>query len=585
MTDLQRKLLPSREQIVAAIYETVLRPELFDRFCLAQNASSFIGEKPFAGGLNPVFEAPELQAHFARALEILEQQWEQMNRPNPIRIWADPPSLGLEEKAAQQEGRWILVTPEGRLVQRRDHSAPVALTNEATTQELLSWLADARAADDTWQRFVERMASRDFSWQDILVLETLSPNNKLLCRPIWLGKGEGGDDLPLAISVELLEISWPVCCNDFIAETFGLGLSETRALRALALGQQRDISQLPEWARIAAKAGAPGIAELVRLVSLLLKERVSDLAISRGETLPLSMQIRDREGRKTQCFRLGAETGQPVIFIHGMMDGIAGVQQLQPLLRNGGFRVYAPMRGGYGGSKPAPEKHQQLEACLAQIDALIEQENLRRPILLGHRSGVIFARAAALRFRERIGGLVGVAPTAPLQQTRRLRKLHRNHRLLALCARFAPGLAPVVLSAWCRSIQRQGAAALVRSQARSGSKGGKQIEEMELDNLLSLSLSLMMQQAGAGVLADLSMTPEDWREQMIGHAGQTVYLCGEEDALVRRQGLYPQIVAAERVQLRMCSGAGDVLLYVAPDLVLAALADMSLDRVGQFAQT
>ncbi len=584
MTDLQLKLLPSKEQIVAAIYETILRPQLFDRFCLSQNSGSLIGAMSLPGELNPVFEAPELQAHFARALEILEQQWEQMNRPDPIRIWADPPSLGLEDKVAKDDDLWILVTLEGRPLRRRDQSPTAAQSKEAVPQELLSWLAEAQAANDTWQRFAERISSQEFSWDEILVLETLSANRRLLCRPIWLGVEEGADEPPVAISVELLEIYWPLCCNNFISETFGFSQGETCDLRALVLGHERDMSQLQELARIAAKAGAPGIAELVRLVSLLLKERVSDLAIARGDTLPPSVQIRDQEGRETQCFRLGAETGQPVIFIHGMMDGIAGVQQLQPLLRNGGFRVYAPLRGGYGGSAPAPNKHQQLDACVAQVEALIEQENLRRPILLGHRSGVIYARAAALRLRDRIGGLVGVAPTAPLQQTRNLRKLHRNHRALALCARFAPLLAPVVLTAWSRSMQRQGASALVRSQARSGSQGYKQLEDMKLDNLLSLSLSLMMQQEGAGVLADLSMTPEDWREQMIGYAGQTVYLCGAEDALVRRQGLYPQIVGAERVQLRMCSGAGDVLLYVAQDLVLTALADMSLDRVEQFGQ-
>lgn len=582
VTDFRPKILPSREQIVAAIYETVLRPQLFDRFSAAQQSDSFASAKPMSDGSNPVFEAPELQAHFARALEILEQQWVQMSRPGPEEIWANPSIPGWENTTPREEDLWILVTLEGRLLQARERQRSEAGPSARAKQELLSWVAGAQFRDRTWQRFVERIGSQDFSWQDILVLETSAPNKKLLCRPVWVG-AEGGDDgrRPVAISVELLNVSWPFSANSFIAETFGLNHRDTYNLRAFVLGQEQELSQVQDLARIAAKAGAPGTAELVRLVGFLLQEHASDMAIARGECLPPSLQIRDSMGRETQCFRLGAETGQPVIFVHGMMDGIAGVQHLQPLLRTGGFRVYAPLRGGYGGSHPPPEEHQQLDAFVAQIEALIDQENLRRPLLLGHRSGVIFARAAALRLRERIGGLLGVAPTPPLTQARDYR---RNHRSLALCARFAPPLVPLVLQGWSRSIQRQGASVLVRNQARPGSKGWEQLRGMKLDALLSLSLSLMMEQGGKGVMADLKLAPEDWRDQMMGHAEQTVYLCGAEDALVRQNGLYPEVLGAEKVQLRVCSGAGDVLLYVCPELVLAALEDLSSGRKPKFSR-
>lgn len=136
----------------------------------------------------------------------------------------------------------------------------------------------------------------------------------------------------------------------------------------------------------------------------------------------------------------------------------------------------------------------------------------------------------------------------------------------------------MVLKGWYRSIQRQGASALVQSQARPGSWGWRQIHQMELDALLSLSLSLMMEQGGKGVLTDLKLTSKDWRDQMIGHAGKSIYLCGSEDALARQKGLYPQALGAERVQFRISTGAGDVLLYVCPELVLEALEDLSLTQ-------
>jgi hypothetical protein len=38
------------------------------------------------------------------------------------------------------------------------------------------------------------------------------------------------------------------------------------------------------------------------------------------------------------------------------------------------------------------------------------------------------------------------------------------------------------------------------------------------------------------------------------------------------------VVGAEKIQTRICSGAGNVLLYVGPELVLAALEELSSDR-------
>ncbi|WP_122072945.1 alpha/beta fold hydrolase [Pseudophaeobacter sp. EL27] len=575
MTNLQPDILPSKEQIVAAIYETTLRPQLFDRFSTEQKQNTFAREKPMSSGPSPVIEAPELQAHFARALDILEQQWVQMDRPSPVKIWEDPSVPGWEDSSAKEEDLWILVAIDGELLHRRMRPSAEPDLRERAEQEMLSWVARAQVANGSWYRFVERIGSQNFSWQDILILETSVQNKKLLCRPIWIGTGATAGGQPIAILVELLDVYWPASANFFIAETFGLTPREVSHLRAFVLALEAGQLQTQGLTEIAAKAGAPGIVEFIRLVGFLLQEHARDMAIASGAVLPPSLQLRDRTGRKTQVFRLGAETGQPVIFVHGMMDGIAGVQHLQPQLRSGGFRVYAPLRGGYGASSPPPQKHQQVDAFVAQIEALIEQENLRRPLLLGHRSGVIFARVAALRLRGRIGGLVGVAPTPPLKQARDYRSLHRFHRSLALCTRFAPFLAPLALKRWSKSIRQQGASALVHSQARPGSKGWEQLQGMELDALLSLSLSLMMEQGGEGVLADLMLTSEDWREQVIGHAEQTIFLCGSKEALVRQQGLYPQVLGADKIQLRVCSGMGDVLLYVCPELVLAALEDLS----------
>ncbi len=578
MTNLQRMILPSKEQIVAAIYETVLRPELFSRFIPEQRPDSFVGAMCLPAGINPAFEAPELQAHFARALEILEQQWHRIGCPNLVTALAEPAARNWVAGEGARPGLWLLVDLQGRLLRFCDQREAPAGSPDRDGGDALAWLQVSSAGRRAWENFAKQIASETFSWQDIQVLETLASPKKLLCRPVWVGNDGDTGAGPIAVSVEVFDGVWPAEADEVVAQAFGLDHQETRFLRDFLLGQL-DGPALPQMlSQIAAKAGAPGAAEMIRLVGFLLRERADDLAIAAGTRLPPSLQIRDALGCETQCFRLGAETGQPVIFVHGMMDGIAGIQRLQPQLRTCGFRVYAPLRGGYGTSHPTPKPNQQLNAFVAQIKALIEQENLQRPILLGHRSGAVFARAAALRLRERIGGIVGVAPTPPLKQARHYRSLQGYQRWLALGARFAPALLPLILKSWSRTVLKQGGATLVRRQAKHGSKALAQIDAMDLDPVLGISHLLVMQQGGAGLLADMALAAGDWRRQMIGHGTSTIYLCGDEEILTRQEGLYPMLVGAEKIQTRICSSAGNVLLYVGPELVLAALEELSADK-------
>ena len=77
MTLLCRAQALSQDQVVAAIYETMIRPEQFDRFSSGlppgQGSAGAPGSR---GPRERARAAPVLQAHFARAAEIQEQEWQ-----------------------------------------------------------------------------------------------------------------------------------------------------------------------------------------------------------------------------------------------------------------------------------------------------------------------------------------------------------------------------------------------------------------------------------------------------------------------------------------------------------------------------
>ncbi|PCJ04032.1 MAG: alpha/beta hydrolase, partial [Rhodobacteraceae bacterium] len=162
---------------------------------------------------------------------------------------------------------------------------------------------------------------------------------------------------------------------------------------------------------------------MLRLFCFLIAEVASDDRIASGEVAPPEGRLDCSDDQCLQFYKLGADTGQPVIFLHGLLDGIAGVQRLQSQFRKRGFRVYAPLRCGYGQSGPVPSSDRSIDVFIDQLETLIVRENLQRPIILGHRGGAAFAHIAARRLRDRVAGAVIVSGMGPVQKgrSRRLR--------------------------------------------------------------------------------------------------------------------------------------------------------------------
>ncbi|EBA18637.1 transcriptional regulator, LuxR family/hydrolase, alpha/beta fold family protein [Roseobacter sp. SK209-2-6] len=570
----RQRSVPSREQVVAAIYETVLRPELFDRFGGRQIAE-WTQEMPATPwGWNPVFEAPELQAHFARALEILEQEWNQQGQPTLLSLPSSNPAIG----GMAAEGCWAVFAPDGTLLRHSGSFGPVVQLKQGLAQDALGALGVSAQGMQIWRDLLYRVRQKSEGWQQIRAAGTIDPGRLLMCRPIMTGAG----DMPIAVVVEVLDFASGPTISKFLQETFSLEGGELQCLEDFfcnGTSLQEGGGQLEQLLAIVARTGAPGLAEFARLVSFLTWEYKTDQEIAEGRRLP-PQSLLEHDGRVTQVFRLGADTGQPVIFAHGIMDGLAGLQRMQPELRRAGFRVYAPMRGGYGASSPAPKDGEQLQAFIDQVHALIETENLQRPILMGHRSGAIFIRAAALQLRDRIGGVLGVAPAAAFHKFRLYGMLRGHQRSLALAAQFAPKLMPVVLKSWSRSVQRRGGATLMRRQISRGSQILPRLNQLDLDRVLTQSHSLTMQQDGSGVTVDLKLLTRDWRPEVRGAISQAIFLCGEGEAMDALDGLFSRM--GERAQMRFCEGLGAVMLYLAPELVLSALEELALPQKKPF---
>ena len=375
----------SRAQVVAAIYETVIRPQAGGGFSGPGHGGP---AAPAAGGgvdlgvrgdvALTLRTDPELQMHFARAADILEQQWVKAGRP------------GVEQLRRSDSGFWVLIAPGGRIA-RVSQDAAAALGTAAPVLQDLNLLPEALAR---LQAKAGRLAGGSRQGVAPVVLPTADPGRRFLCRCICEG---GGAQARHWLMAEALDFHWDSGAGELAAATFGLSGQEAGLVRGLMWGETlpdlsaatgAPLAQLKlRMQHILAKAGAPGQAEFLRLLAFLIAQSQYDRRVRRGQELPPSRVLRAPALPEMSYYRFGADAGQPVIYLHSLMDGLGGAQWLQPQFRQRGFRVYAPLRAGFGASPPPPSPADALDVFISQLEALIRHEKLQRPILLGHRLG------------------------------------------------------------------------------------------------------------------------------------------------------------------------------------------------------
>ncbi|MFV1529444.1 MULTISPECIES: alpha/beta fold hydrolase [unclassified Phaeobacter] len=401
----------------------------------------------------------------------------------------------------------------------------------------------------------------------------------------WRGRLRAVDPSAPAVLVEQLTTGWSDVAADQVALRFGFDPEEMSLLRHLLIeadwielrigtGAERG-PELALLGQMLSKTAAPSCPEMLRFLAYLMQQTTRDHDIAAGRASPPQRVLSLASGLTSQYLQFGAERGQPVIFVHGIFDGVAAIQRLQPQLRARGLRCLAPLRCGYGGSDSLPSGTDPIDLFVTQLDALIDAEGLVNPILLGHRSGCLFAAAAGRRLRDRLGGVVCIGATLPLPSIGHARALRGHQRALALSAVHASAVLPLVVRSWSRSVRQKGPQVLVSRQIARESADRQLLADPALSAVLDQSHRMMMQQGRGGYEIDLRLAVRSRDMRHCAKAAPTIYLHGGEDTVTPVDKLQAALGSGHaNLQIRVSKRAGTMLLYAQPELVFAAIDDL-----------
>lgn len=549
--------------MISAIYESVIRPELYGAFMEAWGAhiQAVMSEQPQAAigtGQDGLELDPELEAHFARAYQILEQ----LGRQSPAPSLADQVETGA--------GFALLIGPHGQL-RAISAAARARLGADAPLEALRAGLN--AGADDLLRQALSAAASGDTAAAPVVLSAGAAPRH-LLAR---IGAGPDGE---VGVVVEALEYRWSRAAEAMLVASFGLSRAEVEIVRHLLAGLS--LKQIAETTgrsehtvrnqskAVLAKTGAPGQVDLIRLVVFLINQE-SRKAARRPGALALERRQIAAGGRAVQLYSAGDAGGRPVIFLHGMLDGPAVLEHLAPRLRARGLRVLMPARPGYGQTDPVARAPQALDAMTDILRALIATEDLRRPVLLGHMAGCLYAHVLAARLGDAVAGAVCASGVAPITRLAQLSRMAPRQRVVAYTARFAPALLPTILRAGIAQIDGRQVRDFMTALYAPGTHDHSVIERLDVGALLQAGYRFSVEQGHVGFATDSHFVVRDWTAEIDGCARPVLYFNGRHDPVVPAARVVETMAGREGTQVTVLENAGQLLLYEHPDLVLDAV--------------
>lgn len=560
----------SRDQVVSAIYEAVLRPELYENVMEAWEGHldsllddpeivNRLDQRDAQGGLEI---DPELQAHFERAHQILEQ------------LGRKDPSVEMQHRISDAAGFVLLVASDERV-----RAAGAAARTSLGEGFGLDALKEHLTPQGTQLLGELILAARKGELESPpLILATDFRPRYLIAR---LADTPGAE---CQVVIEGLDFQWTQGAERMLVASFGLSPAEVdivrnllngSTLREIAASSGRSEHTVRNQAKsVLAKTGAPSQVDLIRLVAFLIDKGTREKTARTGAVALRNNVLNMKTGLKMQLFQCGDPEGRPVLYLHGMLDGMAPLYFLQDRFTAAGLRVFAPARPGYALSDPASDPAAALDAITAHADELIQTYDLNSTLILGQMAGGVVGHIVCARLGNRIAGMVAVSSGGPVIRHRQIAKMAPRQRAMAYTARYAPSLLPFFVRAGVALVDNGEAGHLMDSLYRTGSHERLVVERLDLSELMYAGYRFAVQSGTEGFTSDGQTMVRNW-EPLIKQATQPViHLHGAHDPVIPAEETREFANRHSLIDFRLRPDAGQFLLYEEPETVLSAIKQL-----------
>ncbi|WP_323036632.1 alpha/beta fold hydrolase [Pararhodobacter sp.] len=564
-----------RARLIGSIYETVLNPEHFDVFMhdwssYVDQAARRLGELQVgAGNAGRLVNDPIVEAHFQRAFSLFERMGRGEDSPDP----------GFEGRVPLVRlGRRGVITDLTAEAEALFGAAPSlasiydALDRDSATR-LSAFLTTFERAPASGRFVVLSLAPT----ADTMPLDM--PGGGLIAAVTC--RASGGDGF--VAELRPLAIGWSTGLAGVLSDSFNLTprevelvheLSQGGDLAAIAERVDRSLNTLrAQLKSVFAKTRTGSQSELMRLVAVLvLHGPTTEAPVDPGLSTTREHRIDLGNGQFLPIHTLGPEDGLPVIFLHGMLEGLGVLQRIGSALEAENLRLVAPVRRNYGQSIHDPRIKEAPEIFAHDLAVILQKLGIEQCVVVGHMAGGIYAFAAAAHLPDKVVGVFNVSGCVPIKTIEQFSSMTPRQRAVAYTARFAPALLPAVLRAGIARIDSTDVKRFMVPLYPEGTRDRATVENPRIAAALIDGYRFTVAQGIVAFQVDSWHVTRNWGDLVAGCTCPVSLIHGQLDPVVTIGSVRDFARSNPRVTLNEIPREGQLVFHARPDMVIKCLA-------------
>ncbi len=564
-----------RMEIVNKIYDAVIHPEKTNDFVAAWDKYISEVSEPLddrrnsTGPSDVLIEDNDMEMHFSRAYTLLER----LGRDHP---------LHAQNRSRDETGQVVRLSSDGKVVEQPVASVEAYGSFEAGCD--VAKLLTPEAARD-WLAFLQTVQRAPTI--DELHLFSCAEGGSLVA---YNRRDEVEGDVQ--IFVKTLSVSWTLPLEALLLRKFGLSKGELRLVRDLcAYGSLDLVSKHSQRSKNTLRSQLKAVFQKLNVntqpdviqTTAMLAHLTSYVGFSEEDTHPLphwgeETRITMPDGTIVPVHLIGPEDGEPIVFIHGMLDGVAVNRAVVNGLHKFGFRLISPIRPNFGAAEPNADIANTVQIFNDQLEHVLRTLKLTEVLVLGHMSGALFAFAAAQRFGPMVRAVINVSGGVPILSTRQFSKLGRRQKAFAYTTRYAPAMLPALLRIGVAQIDAADLMGLVNDLYRPDSPDLKAIKDPDIGATVQDGYRFAVRQGSKGFEADAYQVTRNWSDLLPPRGLRCLLIHGHHDPAVAVE--YVQTFATkEGYELFEMPSHGQLIFYSEADTVLRQIR-IFVDKLG-----
>ena len=568
-------------EFLHAVYHTAVTPESYDELMalwqkrLEAAVAGLDAAHLAADSDTDLIDLTPALTHFQTSLEILDRLG-RASAAQELRIGMAP------------EGLHVSIDTEGRIVWLNARAARLFRLRAGHGLERLPLEPTALA----------RLRAALSGMEAAARIDPLEPPR---ARLVSLTDEEGGlhhlvavpmrqpDGTPLMV-LRSAAARWSPLLSEMLRDGFGLSDSELDIVAMLVEGldlpeiataRDRQLSTVrTQLKTILRKTGTRAQARLMRLVLGLAAHLPASASAPNGQRDVHFLELAC--GRRMPFHRIGPARGRPVLYLHGMLDGIGVTEALEAQLRRHGVQLIAPERPFFGsapGIDPTalpPGSSLPRDAVRSFADdlrQLCDHLRLDEVAVIGHMAGALYGFGFAAEAGPRVRALINVAGAVPITSSRQFGVMSARQRLVAYTARYTPTALPFILRAGIRQIDSGGERRFIEALQADSPRDRSIGQRPEVFDILRDGVRHAVAQGYRAFEIDSYHVVRDWSGLVAASTCPVHLLHGRHDPVVSCESVEGFATRlGSRATLQIAEDAGQLVWHAQPELVISTVA-------------